>query len=459
MFFEYDELINECEVIQDGLIAYNNAFVIDEYRKEYGYTEHFRMLIGEEVIFQQASEAVGRFLSWLKKVVVDLLSRIKKFVIRVVNKILAFFGLKPIQSGTSNQSINTCINQIEKDLQEAISSDRVFKIPYFLKSIKDDFREDAIIKFNNNHSVIIDDEEQVSTYIDCIRKIESNLMKSLEKDTDDDVSTVSANTLRFVMKVLCKTFYDNINQLNAATDMLESIKSKTSADENIFVVGKKIKDILNSDNTFGVNVRIYEDTKPTVAITNTMRCLTTCISAYTKITQRSSEVLLDVSKIIHDSDDQIHIGFPIDYNLKRRLDQFFGKSFKLNKIYFTNVHPSSWDLDVDDNVAFGWCVSGYNNTGARDIYINYRAYRRMLKTSFPDTRKVVERLIRTIIHECTHIYDAQTGGKFEGNDVEYEDRIQEKRAFHNQDAFIVTKHDISWCESIIRQIEASIKKK
>lgn len=81
MFYAYDELLDECNSFTNGLNTYNNLFVILDYQRKYGYTEHFQMLIGEEGIFQQAKEAVSRFIAWLKEKTTNILN-----TLLVVNK-------------------------------------------------------------------------------------------------------------------------------------------------------------------------------------------------------------------------------------------------------------------------------------------------------------------------------------------------------------------------------------
>lgn len=66
-------------------------------------------------------------------------------------------------------------------------------------------------------------------------------------------------------------------------------------------------------------------------------------------------------------------------------------------------------------------------------------------------------LIRTIVHECVHIFDSHTGGEFEYN-VKYEDRVQERRAFWAQGIFVITAKHVNWGLSLIGQVNRSIKK-
>ena len=77
--FDLDYTVGE---LRRGLVAYENAFVILRYYNRYGYTEHFRELIGEESLIDHAKEAVRKFITWLKDKLHTLVRRLLVWIER-----------------------------------------------------------------------------------------------------------------------------------------------------------------------------------------------------------------------------------------------------------------------------------------------------------------------------------------------------------------------------------------
>ena len=63
--------------------------------------------------------------------------------------------------------------------------------------------------------------------------------------------------------------------------------------------------------------------------------------------------------------------------------------------------------------------------------------------------------MKHVVHECRHLFDAQTGADFDDFSIEYEDRQHEQRAFRDQEIFLITDKDINWIAGIIRKIEST----
>lgn len=71
--------------VTNGLMAIHNATVVEQYQDKYGYTEHFKFLIGEEGLFDSAKEVLGSIISWLKKKLIQLASIIFNIVSSMVD--------------------------------------------------------------------------------------------------------------------------------------------------------------------------------------------------------------------------------------------------------------------------------------------------------------------------------------------------------------------------------------
>lgn len=79
----HNDLAAVCFELSSGVAAYHNAATILRYYNHYGYTEHFRELIGEENLIDQAKEVISKFVSWLKKKVGELITLIKSIFQRI----------------------------------------------------------------------------------------------------------------------------------------------------------------------------------------------------------------------------------------------------------------------------------------------------------------------------------------------------------------------------------------
>ena len=457
MFQAYTELLNECNSFTNGLNTYDNLFVILDYEHQYGYTEHFKLLIGEEGIFQQAKEAVSRFIAWLKEKITNIITKIRNFIVRMLNKLLVFFGFKPIKTESTNQnSINRSMDVINEAMCTRIPADHIFKIPYYLGDIRNAIKRDDLGKLHSQVIFDFEDDNMFVWYQEEVKKWVNYMMSQFEV-ANPLLKASAANIHSYMTDIAGDAGYLTL-RLNAAAIMLSDLNKSLSPEMSMGELGDTVARTLYRDSTFRVRHYELEGNDSKKVITNVMKCLTTYVSGYTQVISRISELMLEMSRIINKADAQINITVSMDANFKHRLEQFFGNKFKLDKIIITNTHPESWAIGDDEEVSFGWSCSKTNSTGSTEIYINYRYFRSWIQDKHVDKKKLIDKFVRLIVHECRHAYDAQNGESFDFK-LEYRERPQEIRAFAAEKTFVVTDADVRWVESIIQQIERSVVRK
>lgn len=457
MFQAYTELLNECNSFTNGLITYDNLFVILDYERKYGYTEHFQMLIGEEGIFQQAKEAVSRFIAWLKEKITNIITKVQNFIIRMLNKLLTFFGFKPIKTESTNQnSINRSMDVINEAMCSRIPADHVFEIPYYLGDILNAIKRDDLGTLHRDVVFDFEDDDMFVWYQEEVKKWVAYMMKQFEV-ANPPLKGHAAKIHAFVSDIAGCAGSLTL-RLNAAAIMLDDLNKNLSPGMSMDELGDTVARTLYRDSMFRVRHYTPEGSDSKQIITNVMKCLTTYVSGYTQVVSRINEFMLEMSRIINKADAQINITVPMDASFKHRLEQFFDNKFRLDKIIITNTHPESWVIGDDKEVTFGWSCSKTNTTGSTEIYINYRYFRSWIQDKHVDKKKLIDKFVRLIVHECRHAYDAQNGESFDFK-LEYKERPQEIRAFAAEKTFVVTDADVRWVESIIQQIERSVAHK
>ena len=70
------------EDIVSGCKTYHHARVVVRYYNRYGYTEHFRELIGEEHLVDQAKEVIRKFIRWIKQKLSELIDKVSSILVR-----------------------------------------------------------------------------------------------------------------------------------------------------------------------------------------------------------------------------------------------------------------------------------------------------------------------------------------------------------------------------------------
>ena len=478
MFFdEYEDLTTSIRELEQGFLAYHNASVVTAYYKKYGYTKDLRELIGEEGLVKEAVSAVGRFFTWLKEKVRSLCKKIWKFILKVVDWFLGLFGIQSnlaarceyntnrTNMNNVNKSIirvNAAIRDIRKDTRRA---DEMIEISYdldFLKYIVSDDNGNYIEKAIKDVCVDLSDPSGSS-----LSKFKAQLDRNIDflrrgcDPSESRPQEYSAQEIYDVFQDVSDDLCVNVAHIATMTANLAELEhldlSKYEGERG----DRLVDDLINQRGTrecASWSCTIHEASYDIPLILKTwIAYQSAIIQAKSKAIRFMQPLVDDVAKAFNKNANLIEERYPIDGDLLRRLSGFFGHTFRLSDIVFTTKDPTTWSLiDRDDkeSITLGWCASGTDIYGSTVIYVNYREVRYMIHHNKGLITPAATRVLKTIIHECRHIYDSQTGKQFDDFSVKYEDRVHERRAFKASDIFIIMDRDIRWIEDIIRRIES-----
>lgn len=463
-----DELASATEV-------YHNAHVVVDYYNRYGYTEHFKMLIGEEGVIDTAKEIGAQFVAWLKKKITEIITRVKEFFQKLYNRILEALGLK---SGSGTKEANDIKKAAEtvQDLNvvkdkpkpstgperkllgpSSIPADSI-AVPYRLEDIYKvlfavigDIRANNIDSLVSTGSVFENLHKRVNILREKCQTVEPIVMRKADvHDYAGKFATVIGNLSveADTLIIRMQEFSNSVNDTDTYEEVTEKARKmcRGTTLSARFLNEKSVRDRDNStrervDNIMKVLMMILKH------ISDTVRLVT--------------GVIIGLDRIWNASENAVRVPVAIDPELISDLTGFLQQVFHVQAGAFrpryaivTNQDPETWPNRNGEGPTLGWCFSGKNYSGVQDLYINYRYFKSIFNHP---TREGVEHLIRTIVHECVHIFDSHTGGKFEYN-VKYKDRVQEKRAFWAQDIFVITAKHVNWGLSLIGQVNRSIKK-
>lgn len=452
MLFEYEVLMNELDSFNKGLIAYENCQVVTNYYQKYKYTEHLGMLIGDEGLVSSIIEAGAKFIEWLKAKITAIIKAIKNFLIKLINKLLVFFGFKPIgQSGTV-ADVHASWSTISKEFRDVnfMDSSIIILIPYDIGKMQSILEDQNVLRHVfKNCMPKLGDEDSITT---CLSQLESVVESIVDatKRFDNPVVKGPIGVFRGILSELFLSTDAIIEHMVRASTQLEQFKNKVTDNMSIMEI-VAVADSLK----YMLAYRCATDLDPKIAICDLMRLLSAYIKANLSVATHSLTALRDICRFFPIGPNKVHAEVPIDSDFKRRLEGAFGGKLNLNKLIITNLDAKSWILDIDDGKgSCGWCSCGEGLSGVRYIYLNYNFILNYIKQCNGQLTKVATRVIKTIVHESRHAFDAQTGRRFDDFNVKYENRQQEKRAFHAEEAFTVTDHDIRWIEGILKKIES-----
>lgn len=455
MFFEYEVLMDELDSFNKGLIAYKNCAVVSEYYKRYQYTEHLRMLVGDEGFVSSVIEAGAKFIAWLKEKLTAIIKALKNFLTKIINKILVFLGFKPIGEQADIQNIHASWTKISKEYRGtfAMKSSIVVEIPYAIHDIVNAIGNGtALIRVFVDNEPVLGDEDSIAEHISTLKNVSNKIIEAVKKQPEGS-SNCSKGPISAFRDILSKIFTAVdffIEQLLRTADELDKFKSKVTYSMDIYQVAEA------SNTIKSVRYSATVDTDPKTAINDIIRIVTAYIRANANVVTRVMPALQDISTYFPVGPCQVHIERPIDQDLKRRMEGFFGGKLDVRSLILTSLDPRAWIVDTDNTMRNGWCYAGKDLAGSKHFYINYNAVLKYLDKHHGQLTKVAKELVKIVVHECRHLFDAQTGRDFDGVDVKYEDRSEEKRAYYAQYAFVITDHDIRWMENILREIEQMI---
>lgn len=453
--------------VANGLMAIHNATVVEQYQGKYGYTEHFRELIGEESLFDSAKEVLSNIIGWLKKKLIQLASIIFNIVNGIVD-ILTSIVWTIVHVGKMNTT----------------------KSPYKIPDVEEFFRivYDTATKENR----LGNDLSQVTT-IGELASVLNDFLNETYKKLDTEIAACKIETsyprvdfCRYAQKLEFTINNSYVTMLNTMGKVIDTLQKSLNENDDLTRTREKIADfirrfpgarslLLDTNKT-----KIYEnvnvsDESSFIAVLRIQA--SACIAFATSYSQffnrcirKGISVLKELHAAYNKGEVSIHMEFPFDQAMIKRLSDFYGAPIKVTKLIVTNMSPTTWNIATETPGLMGWCYPG-NGSGVSfptELWVSARfmtSWIARFSGAFLNDNRInkYDAFIGTVVHECKHLWDMQYGKEFdvmrEGDSFfKYRKYQHERRAQEAATKFEITDRDRAWAKKIIDQVEAEIKK-
>lgn len=453
--------------VANGLMAIHNATVVEQYQDKYGYTEHFQMLIGEEGLFDSAKEVLSSIISWLKKKLIQLASLIFNIVNGIVD-ILTSMVWAIVHVGKMNAT----------------------KSPYKIPDVEEFFR--IVYDMATKENRLGNDLSQVTT-IGELASVLNDFLNEAYKKLDTGIATCRIETsyprvdfCKYAQKLEYIINNSYVTMLNTMGKMIDTLQKSLNENDDLTRTREKIADfirrfpgarslLLDTNKT-----KIYEhvnvsDESSFIAVLRIQA--SACIAFATSYSQffnrcirKGVSILKELHSAYNKGEVSIHMEFPFDQAMIKRLSDFYGAPLKATKIIVTNMSPLTWNIATETPGLMGWCYPGKGSgvSFPTELWVNVRfmtSWIARFSGAFLNDNRInkYDAFIGTVVHECKHLWDMQHGKEFdvmrEGDSFfKYRKYQHERRAQEAATKFEITDRDRAWAKKIIDQVEAEIKK-
>lgn len=453
--------------VANGLMAIHNATVVEQYQDKYGYTEHFQMLIGEEGLFDSAKEVLSSIISWLKKKLIQLASLIFNIVNGIVD-ILTSMVWAIVHVGKMNAT----------------------KSPYKIPDVEEFFR--IVYDMATKENRLGNDLSQVTT-IGELASVLNDFLNEAYKKLDTGIATCKIETsyprvdfCKYAQKLEYIINNSYVTMLNTMGKMIDTLQKSLNENDDLTRTREKIADfirrfpgarslLLDTNKT-----KIYEhvnvsDESSFIAVLRIQA--SACIAFATSYSQffnrcirKGVSILKELHSAYNKGEVSIHMEFPFDQAMIKRLSDFYGAPLKATKIIVTNMSPLTWNIATETPGLMGWCYPGKGSgvSFPTELWVNVRfmtSWIARFSGAFLNDNRInkYDAFIGTVVHECKHLWDMQYGKEFdvvrEGDSFfKYRKYQHERRAQEAATKFEITDRDRAWAKKIIDQVEAEIKK-
>ena len=453
--------------VANGLMAIHNATVVEQYQDKYGYTEHFQMLIGEEGLFDSAKEVLSSIISWLKKKLIQLASLIFNIVNGIVD-LLTSMVWAIVHVGKMNAT----------------------KSPYKIPDVEEFFR--IVYDMATKENRLGNDLSQVTT-IGELASVLNDFLNEAYKKLDTGIATCKIETsyprvdfCKYAQKLEYIINNSYVTMLNTMGKMIDTLQKSLNENDDLTRTREKIADfirrfpgarslLLDTNKT-----KIYEhvnvsDESSFIAVLRIQA--SACIAFATSYSQffnrcirKGVSILKELHSAYNKGEVSIHMEFPFDQAMIKRLSDFYGAPLKATKIIVTNMSPLTWNIATETPGLMGWCYPGKGSgvSFPTELWVNVRfmtSWIARFSGAFLNDNRInkYDAFIGTVVHECKHLWDMQYGKEFdvmrEGDSFfKYRKYQHERRAQEAATKFEITDRDRAWAKKIIDQVEAEIKK-
>ena len=461
---ELDRLSME---VTNGLLAIHNATVVEQYQDKYGYTEHFQMLIGEEGLFDTAKEALANIIRWLKKKLLQLASLIFNIVNEIARVIASIVWMivnfKKMTSTKSPYNIGD-VAKTYLVIYDDTARGTLLDAPESIQSIGD--LSSAVNEVLDRSYRLL--EERVDTESKQETSYEREKFLKLARGYElilNDKYITTLNTMGKVIDTLQKSLNENDTFERVRDKIGDFIRRFPGAQYFLAQLAKsKLLNSVDLDASNGWTTLLR--TQASVCIL----FATAYSKFYNKCIRKGVQILKELHAAYNKGEVTIHMEFPFDQQMIKRLSDFYGAPIKATKIVVTNASPSTWSLAKESDGLMGWCYmgSGSGVSYPTELWINVRvltSWMARFSVAFVNDARVnkYDYFLGVVVHECKHLWDMQYGKEFdvirEGDSFfKYRRYKHERRAQEAATKFEITDRDRAWAKRIIDQVEAEIKK-
>lgn len=414
--------------IINGATAYENALTVAFYERKYGCTEHFKLLVGEEGIFQKAKDAISGFLKWLKDKLITFFSKLFRVFRDIKSSLKMHFAPgadDPIKWKYDCSKVEMLwatvvgkICPITVQLDDSFNSEDIVKVPEQLKDewIKGLASAKADITYKRRE----------------IYKHAININR--------DISSLSG-VVGYYIKSLDQ-FQKEINDRTSMEDVVLKIEAISNNQYNMFI-----------------RPDIDQDAQSSSIIKGFVVVMTTTIKTIDLLADLLSSYITDLHKVYTKDGYSIHLTFPMDQSFVKRLSDYYGQPVRIRNMVVTNTKADLWPNPFNDHQTglMGFChVSDGSST--IDFYINVKVilswFDRVFGAASASNRvSKIDQFLFVVVHECKHLFDSQTGGRFDMT-KDYDEQDHEREANKAASAFQITDSDRAWAKKIIQSVEA-----
>lgn len=453
--------------VANGLMAIHNATVVEQYQGKYGYTEHFRELIGEESLFDSAKEVLSNIIGWLKKKLIQLASLIFNIVNGIVD-ILTSIVWTIVHVGKMNAT----------------------KSPYKIPDVEEFFS--VVYDMATKENRLGNDLSQVTT-IGELASVLNDFLNETYKKLDTEIAACKIETsyprvdfCRYAQKLEFTINNSYVTMLNTMGKVIDTLQKSLNENDDLTRTREKIADfirrfpgarslLLDTNKT-----KIYEnvnvsDESSFIAVLRIQA--SACIAFATSYSQffnrcirKGVSILKELHAAYNKGEVSIHMEFQFDQAMIKRLSDFYGAPIKVTKLIVTNMNPLTWNIATETPGLMGWCYPG-NGSGVSfptELWVSARfmtSWIARFSGAFLNDNRInkYDAFIGTVVHECKHLWDMQYGKEFdvmrEGDSFfKYRKYQHERRAQEAATKFEITDQDRAWAKKILDQVASEIKK-
>ena len=451
--------------VADGLLAFHNATVVEQYQNKYGYTEHFKMLIGEEGIFESATDVLSSIITWLRKKLVQLASLIFNIVKGIADifttLVWAVFNWNKLKHTTCPYNLpklkstfeivySTVMNHVPSMFSPTIST---------IGDLTSCFNEWLDTEYSEFESKLDNECKQETDY----SRIDFMVYAQKFQASLEDRFTVTLDTMGKAINMLQKSLNEN--------DDVERSLGKLKDFEKRFPGFNNIAMMLSRTNLYGgVNL---DNSKDRLRVFRTQASATIAIATsysgfFNKCIRKGISIIKELHAAYNKGEASIHMEFPFDQSMIRRLSEFYGAPLTVTKLTVTNASPYTWNFATETPGLMGWCYGESGKSFPTELWVSARvimSWAARFNAAFIVAGRVnkYDNFLSTVVHECKHLWDMQYGKQFdiqrEGDGFfKYLKYQHEKRARDAANKFEITDSDRAWAKKIIDAVEAEVKK-